>query len=275
MRLQEGGAVIYAQIGMGGLNRNEGFTLVEFLVSTAAFCILMLLLLSFFNQATSAWQNSEKKTDAFREARAAFHYIRSDLQNITVTEQIPLYTGSQAELVAVGGNYAAQSNSDKIFFLCKAPRAGQVVGGNKSDLCATGYYVAYTRCGISGGAYNLHRYFKSSDETWGANSPAPGAGLQPYLTNRSNPLFMPAAATRDGDEILARNVTDFIIRPCRSDFSSPSIWPAFERPAFFDVSLRAFNYSTAKKFQGSEDWTRNTMLRMQNSRLFRMRVSTN
>ncbi len=275
MQVREGGSGIYVRMVKGDFNRNVGFTLVEFLVSTAVFCLLMLLLLAFFNQATSAWQNSEKKTDAFREARAAFHYIRRDLQNITVTEQIPICTGLQAEAVVTGGNCAAPGNSNKIFFLCKVPRTGQITGGNKSDLCATGYYVAYTRCGISGGAYNLHRYFKSSDKTWGANSPAPGIGLQPYLINRSNPLFILAAATRDGDEILARNVTDFIIRPCRSDFSSPSIWPVFEKPAFFDVSLRAFNYNSAKKFQGPEDWMRDTTLRLQNSRLFRMRVNTN
>lgn len=263
-----------------GFRSSPGFTLVELLVSMTVLSILILMLFSFFNQATSAWQGCEKKIDTFREARAALFYLRRDLQNMQAGGCIAFYINPPTTTLAFSGSPAPASSADMIFFISMVARDGQDSTKNKSDLCAIGYYVAYTRAtdaanSLGGGAYNLHRYFKSSDDAWVDNPATPTTGLLPAFTNPANPIFQAATATRNGDEIIARNVIDFHIKPYRSDLSTVSPWPVNEKPAFFDISLKAYNYDTARKLQSAQDWTNASTLatvKLQNVQLFRTRV---
>ena len=258
--------------------QGSAFTLLELLVSMSVLSILILMLFAFFNQATSAWQGCEKKIDTYREARAALYYLRRDLQNMQAGGAVAFYINPQSDTVSFSGN--ASPNSDKIFFISSVSRDGQDAARSKSDLCSIGYYVAYTnptdaQSSIGTGAYNLHRYFKSSDETWADNPATPVTGLLPVLTNTASFLYQPATATRNGDEIIARNVVDFHIKPYRTDFTSTSSWPINEKPAFFDICLRACNYDTARKLQSAQDWTNTAMLatvKTQNIQIFRTRV---
>jgi prepilin-type N-terminal cleavage/methylation domain-containing protein len=256
-----------------------GFTLIELLVATSVLAILILLLFSFFSQATHTWKSSESKVNAYSEARAALYYLSHDLQNARITSRIPFYKNPAIDNNG-DGSFAPPEHGDKIFFITTSGSDAQDPTLSNSDLCAVGYYIAYTSPsnGINRGAYNLHRYFKSSNTTW---SNATG-GLLALMSDPNALLFPSANATRStgGDEIIARNVIDFFIQRYTGDADPIQLDDGdyHTQPAFFDISLRAYNYDTAQKFTSAQDWTNsNTMetVKSQNAQLFRLRVNLN
>jgi len=266
--------------------KNIGFSLVELLVSMAVLSTMMLLLFGFFDQATKAWSSSEKKIDAFREARAALYFLRRDLNSLLLTENLPMVyfdnpTTAQNQGLFVG-NPPTQAHGDFIMFL--SSQAPEVLGSGQSEVCAVGYYLAYWRTSsgsgqnaINNASFQLHRYFFDSDETW--NNSGAGAstasGLFPFLQSNPNPVngsfsgypFAPATGTPNGDDVIARNVINFECRPYDEDNnpiipSNPTAGylyldqndPAIEEISYFRVALTAFNFDTAQKLSSPDDW---------------------
>ncbi|NJL18887.1 MAG: hypothetical protein HC901_00780, partial [Bdellovibrionaceae bacterium] len=116
------------------------------------------------------------------------------------------------------------AHGDFLFFITSLPPEAQA-SGSLSDLCAVGYYMSYWRdVGSYGGysaadfgyapTYKLHRYFKSSNDTW-KNTISSNVGLYPYLQSpASNPLFdTPLGLANGKDEVIARNVVNFRLIP--------------------------------------------------------------
>lgn len=278
----------------------RGFSLLELLVATAVLSTMMVLLFGFFDQATQAWQASERKVDAFREARAALFFLRRDLRNMVVDENIPwvFYNNPQA-IEPDYGNIAAQAppqaHGDTLFFISRQSSEAQK-SGSLSDLCAVGYYLHYSPdlsvteagSGRVRSTYKLHRYFQSSNEAWERS----GRGLLPFLQARaaaistpcdvllrsSQLLFFPANPVAE-DEVLARNVINLFIRAYDADNNLlPSDGPLATRPAYFEISLLALNNDTASRLVQQADWhapanvnDRSPLLR-ENAREFRLRV---
>jgi uncharacterized protein (TIGR02599 family) len=269
----------------------DGFSLTELLVSMAILTTLMVLLFGFFEQATRSWQNSEKKADAFREARAALTYLKRDLEGLRVEGSLPFfyfddphdfspidYSGPTLETPAAHG--------DALFFMSSQSPEAQDRSKSKSDLCTVGYYLVYDKDASAPDStpksYRLLRYFKSSDEAWQTAA----YGLFPFLQSvqygsPNHTLIFPAAnGNNSGDEVIARHVINFQARPLNSNYQPLTGSGALvEKPTFFDLSLTALNLESAQKLKDREDWHRsapdynNSLLFKQNAQEFRVRVA--
>jgi len=65
-------------------NKQGGFTLIEILVSTAVMALLLVILLSITNQASTMWRYTSGKIEQFRQAREAFDIISRRLGQATL-----------------------------------------------------------------------------------------------------------------------------------------------------------------------------------------------
>ena len=61
---------------------NNGFTLLEVLVSSALLGIVMMVLLTSASTGLSLWRNTEKRVSVDREGRTAMHLISEDLAGV-------------------------------------------------------------------------------------------------------------------------------------------------------------------------------------------------
>ncbi|MGF1679019.1 MAG: type II secretion system protein J [Candidatus Methylacidiphilales bacterium] len=266
----------------------QGFSLVEIMVSVTVLSIMMVLLFGFFDQSTQAWKSSEKKIDAFREARAALYYLRRDLSSMHVSGDLPfVYYEDPAAVppsLYSGGPTPPGAHGDLILFL--SSQSSEAQGDGKSDLCVVGYYLAYWKSRSSGGSdaannpsFQLHRHFQNSNETWNNG----GRGVFPMLTTAGpktiEMLFRPASGISNGDEVIARNVTNFSCVPYDADGNIiPTTGGVItQRPNHFRVALTAFNFDTAQKFTRQEDWYYNEAtanpLERQNAQTFTLKVA--
>lgn len=274
----------------------RAFSLVELLVSMTILTVLMLMLFGFFEQATKAWQASEKKVDAFREARAALYFLKKDLEGLYVDATVPYLLckdpGNTFPIGYSGANRPTTAHGDALFFISSQPTAAQDASLAKGDLCAIGYYLVYDRdssaqaLGTQRSSYRLLRYFKSSDVTWNDG----GFGLLPLfssiLTGGGAPdfskLFPNAEGRHTGDEVIARNVINFGVRALDADYTelTPDSGNRYQvRPTFFDISLTALNLETAQKLATQGDWHKappaygGSILFKQNAQEFKLRVA--
>jgi hypothetical protein len=260
----------------------------------------MLMLFAFFDQTIKAWQGSEKQVDAFREARAAMHYLARDFRSMVVTDQLPFLVNKS---YIVPSQYDSNLG-DSVFFISSQPEEAQS-STSLSDLCAVGYYMVHTRDGrtrsgnatgsesLSSYSSKLLRYFKSSNETWrnGTHGVAPlfqalGQTIPPPPSSPQQIaviLFSPADGSnlQNADEMIARNIVDFRVRLYDKSLAEidASTFPYNEKPDVIEVEFYALNYDTASKFSNSsesankQDWLdQNKLLFKQQAQRFVMRV---
>lgn len=243
----------------GVRRRSSAFSLVELLVSMAILSTLMVILFSFFDQATKAWQSSEKKIDAFREARAAFFYLKRDLQGMVVDSNIPWFYYDDPTTAGIQSNTSPNAYGDSLFFISTQASGAQEAGKDTSSLCAVGYYLAYTpdpgHMGGGRSSYKLYRYFRSSDDAW--NDTANNKGLFPFLqsvtasTPNTNLLLPPII----NDEVIARYIINFFVTPLDTSLNAITTAGANNtKPAFVNISLTAFSYATAQKLANQSAW---------------------
>lgn len=217
-------------------------TLVELLVSMAIVSSMLLALFFMTNSASLAWRNTEKRIDAYREARAALFFMTQDIQTAVVSDLTPFWVNPSESLVPISGDPPPLEHGSRLFFVTARERRSQADGENHGKLCLVGYYLSY-----SNGAYRLHRYFRSSDETF--------KRLRLHFDDPgTHPLFTGVVGTLTGDEVLARHVIDFKVTPYRIDWTTQDPWPEDERPAFVELRLRAFNEAAAALFNSPSDW---------------------
>lgn len=264
-----------------------GFSLVEIMISVAILGVLMTMLFSFFNQATNAWQTTEKKMSAFREARAAFYYIKRDLTNMVVSSSVTWSFYENTEDFISEADLPPAANGDALLFLTSTPRQGQNRDESKSDLCLVGYYLAYrqTNSGQTNNSYNLYRYFRSSDTTWTPPSQSMISGgsitqgllafIQTGSTNLNTLLYSPPGVS---DDVLAHNVINFQITAYDDDLNPISGLSTLntQKPEIIEISMTVFNQETAQKFNTPSDWyydeSATTALQSANAHTFHLRV---
>lgn len=266
----------------------QAFSLVEMLVSMAVLAVLMTILFSFFNQATTAWQSSEKKISAYREARAAFYYIKRDFSNMVTSTSVKWSHHEDTSTLFSETDLPPGAHGDAVLFLSSVPRAGQNLNDSKSDLCLIGYYLAYrqTNSSLKNKSYNLYRYFQSSDTTWTAPSQSMTSGnpitqgllafIQDGSTNLNTLLYTPPSAS---DGILAHNVINFEIKAYDEDFNNFFAVPQplyDEKPDIIEISMTIFNQETAQKFSSASDWhyveATGSRLQLSNAHTFHLRI---
>ena len=189
------------------------FTLVELMAATTVLSIILLMMVGMQDQMSKAWSNSNRRTDATREARAACRLMAQDLSclvfrrtNNNTADSIPvahlkngvpfLYSSNGIGPITIPSNQPSAS----YFFGLSARKPS---GSGPEDFGIFGYYIAsQLTTNVSGFVttnYNLYRHYV----------PASNAvnNLNTWFSSRSvADLFDPTNA-----EILARNTCNLRI----------------------------------------------------------------
>lgn len=139
-----------------GRHGRRAFTLLELLVATAGFVILLGFLLMAMNQTIRLWRQSTKTLEAFRAARETFDLMTQRLSESTLNtywayqfemingEQVPTAYRREADLQFLAGPNLA-GNSHAVFF--QAPEGmtdtPAAFGGMNQLLNDSGFYILY------------------------------------------------------------------------------------------------------------------------------------
>ena len=191
------------------------FTLIELMAATTVLSIILLMMVGMQDQMSKAWSNSNRRTDATREARAACRLMAQDLSclvfrrtNNDTADSIPaalltngvpfLYSSNGlgpaggADLIPLGDSQSSAS----YFFGISSRKAS---GANPGDLAIVGYYIALATTtnvnGFTNTTYNLYRHYVPASNAVN-NLNAWFSSTTKDATNLFNPT---------NPEILARN----------------------------------------------------------------------
>jgi len=226
------------------------FTLIELMAATTVLSIILLMMVGMQDQMSKAWSNSNRRTDATREARAAVQTISSDLSGLLTRQKTNMdgYVGSIAInnmglpfIYSSNGLNASslplptnlQTGSSFLFGVCTKKSLGPA----DPDLAIFGYYIGQTNgTNINGFGftnYNLYRYFVPAKDT--------AAALNGVTTGNLNTLF-PFIASNS--EILARNTCNLRIR----FYNSPNPGMAVTN----GPNYRVFSPCTTNNYSGSK-----------------------
>jgi len=113
----------------------NGFSLVEMLVATAVFVMMMTLLLTITSQMNSAWQQADAQKSRRQSARALLDTIVRDMESAL----LPLDSANKKSVwflmnpAAVGFRHR-----DSLFWQAALPE-----DGGKSDVTMVGYFVRW------------------------------------------------------------------------------------------------------------------------------------
>jgi type II secretory pathway component PulJ len=191
------------------------FTLIELMAATTVLSVVLLMMVGMQDQMSKAWSNSNRRTDATREARAACRLMAQDLSSLVfrrtnndsadsipaalLTQGIPfLYSSNGTGPITI----PSKQPSASYFFGLSARKPS---GSGPEDLGIFGYYIASTSTtNVSGFVttnFNLYRHYVPASNavnnlnTWFSST-----------TKDAGDLFNPTNA-----EILARNTCNLRI----------------------------------------------------------------
>ena len=195
------------------------FTLIELMAATTVLSVILLMMVGMQDQMSKAWSNSNRRTDATREARAAARLMGSDVGGMAFRPNTPnsSYDNFASVLADQGLPYLYSSNgvddgsftipnaqpgSAYLFALCNQASRG----ANYTDIGLVGYYIASSRrTNINGFVvtnYNLHRYYVPASNALG--------NLTSWFVNKTaKSLF--SGVNPATDDILARNTCNLRI----------------------------------------------------------------
>jgi len=203
------------------LREISGFTLIELMAATTVLSVVLLMMVGMQDQMSKAWSNSNRRTDATREARAACRLMAQDLSclvfrrtNNDAADSIPaaLLTQGVPFLYSSNGLGPAgktnlipltniQSSTSYLFGLS----ARKPLRSGPEDLGIFGYYIASTNTininGFTNTTYNLYRHYVPASNAVN-NLNAWFSSTTKDATNLFNPT---------NPEILARNTCNLRI----------------------------------------------------------------
>jgi hypothetical protein len=191
------------------------------MAATTVLSVVLLMMVGMQDQMSKAWSNSNRRTDATREARAACRLMAQDLSclvfrrtNNDTADSIPaallkngvpfLYSSNGlgpaggADLIPLGDSQSSAS----YFFGISSRKAS---GANPGDLAIVGYYIALATTtnvnGFTNTTYNLYRHYVPASNAVN-NLNAWFSSTTKDATNLFNPT---------NPEILARNTCNLKI----------------------------------------------------------------
>ena len=197
------------------------FTLIELMAATTVLSVILLMMVGMQDQMSKAWSNSNRRTDATREARAACRLMAQDLSCLVfrrtnndsadsipaelLKNGVPFLYSSNGLGPAGGADLIALNNSQTKASYLFGLSARTPSGSGPEDLGIFGYYIAATNTtninGFTNTSYNLYRHYVPASNavnnlnTWFSST-----------TKNATSLFNPTNA-----EILARNTCNLRI----------------------------------------------------------------
>jgi type II secretory pathway pseudopilin PulG len=163
------------------------FTLAEILVAVAIVVFLVVVLAQIISSAQAIWRNSEARTDAFRDARAAIELISRDLSLALTNERAPVLALSPVYSDPNDATIGPQHNR-QVYALIPMQNVGDPPPGSstRSDICAIGFYCSWDN---TRRAYVLRKHILQSNPTFrrlqaafGAPTPTPPPSPSPAST---------------------------------------------------------------------------------------------
>ena len=129
-------------------SRELAFTLAELMVAMAITIVIIAILFQVFSATAGQWQNADRRTDAFRDARAAIQLMGRDLGRANLNGDVQMLTVKD-----VSGGFAKEAYA-----------VTPIPNGGKSALCAVGYYCAWDG---DTKTFTLKRLFRDSNASIG------------------------------------------------------------------------------------------------------------
>jgi prepilin-type N-terminal cleavage/methylation domain-containing protein len=236
----------------------SAFTLIELMAATTVLSIILLMMVGMQDQMSKAWSNSNRRTDATREARAACLLMSRDLSTFAMRGKafgrfdsfptnltnagVPFYYSSGPGGLAPGG----APSCAQFFGLIPQPSKTN----DSADIALVGYYIApATNTNVNGfltTSYNLFRYYIAPSNA--------AAGIATWLSTpngNANALFTNIATS---SEILARNACNLQIKIYSGttmsngfNFSNKGSSSGFYRGNKMGIELSFYPEDTAQK----------------------------
>jgi len=232
------------------LREQSAFTLIELMAATTVLSVILLMMVGMQDQMSKAWSNSNRRTDATREARAAVQMISSDLSSLLTRQKTNMngnvgsiaitnvglpfvYSSNGVNSSGLALPTGIQSNSSFLFGVCTKKSRSPT----DPDLAIFGYYIGKTNTtninGFTTTNYNLYRYVVPSSDTV--------AALKGVASGNLTTLF-PLIASNS--EILARNTCNLRIRFYNSQNAG--------MPVTNGPNYRVFSACPANNYSGSK-----------------------
>ena len=203
------------------LREPSSFTLIELMAATTVLSVVLLMMVGMQDQMSKAWSNSNRRTDATREARAACRLMAQDLSSLVfrrtnndsadsipaalLTQGVPFLYSSNGLGPAGGADLIALNNSQTNASYLFGLSARKPLRSGPEDLGIFGYYIASTNTininGFTNTTYNLYRHYVPASNAVN-NLNAWFSSTTKDATNLFNPT---------NPEILARNTCNLRI----------------------------------------------------------------
>ena len=152
------------------LQSRSAFTLVELVVAISLAAMIMLITAMIFKQASSAFSQSDARSEVYKNVRAAFDIIKRDISGATLNTRYKLFKG---ELDKISFLSSTSNNNDQPITLIKYFLNGNTL--NKSENTDTAFlnasipdFGATTSTGILGfNVSTLQFRYQDTNGTWG------------------------------------------------------------------------------------------------------------
>lgn len=255
--------------------RVSGFTLIEILVASAIFLILLTVVISALSQASSLWQRSMGKIESFQDARLAFDSMTRNLSQATMNSYLgydsmtnPTRYIRQSDLRFLIGDAGSASvpgtpgTGQAVFFLAPLGYSTNATNFGAGDLLNTcGYFVTYTTnvnmpphaSGVSNPyRYRLNQLLAPTEQNNVYDST--GSGWFTAFASQARPMAdnIVALIIRPRDPQTALSTAPNNAYTYDSTYgtnSSPQPITANQLPPVIDVTMIAIDESSARRLE--------------------------
>ncbi len=221
----------------------SAFTLLEMLVSTVVFMLLVALLLSLVSNVSQVWQRAEANKYRQQAARRALELITRDLESAA----FPVFSNSVLRFQLNPG-VAGYENPSAAFW--QGASSGDPENGDLRDV---GYFVAWTT--NSGGAPigELRRF-----QLGATNAESTLQSSANTITSAKLEAYSPGSSSPDGDGLVAQHIIGLWISLfhgtntiAESVASYDSKTVGAQQPTFAQVSVAVMDPRAVNRLPGA------------------------